>query len=151
MLPLPNIMEASPQNASHLYFLCPSCSKPGTTELQSSPWPWLALTQSWKHSETLPTSDWWPQKCTTSLKASWCDLSLQTLGSPFTHLWFPFSFSDKTTFCQHWRFSGTVYLSDSPVESKWSLTPFNSDIAFGSHTDVCPCGFYFGGSGKHRL
>lgn len=58
MLPLANIMEASPQNASHLSFLCPSRSKPGPTELQSSPWPWLALTQSWKHSETLPMSDW---------------------------------------------------------------------------------------------
>lgn len=90
------------------------------------------------------------QMCTTSVNASWSYLSLLTPGSHVTHLQFSFSFSDKTRFCQHWHFSITMYFSDSPIESKWSLAPFNSDIAFGSHTGVCHCSFYFGGSGMHK-
>lgn len=87
---------------------------------------------------------------TTCLNASWGDLSLRTLGLHFTHLRFPFRVLDKTRFCQHWHFSVTMYFSDSPIESKWSLAPFNSDIAFGSHTNVCHCRFYFRGSGIHK-
>lgn len=131
----------------------PSCSKAELTKHPSSPWPWLALTQSLSCKNILrlfPHQNE-SQMYTISLNASWSYLSLLKPGSHFTHLQFPFSFSDKTRFCQHWHFSVTMYFSDSPIESKWSLAPFNSDIAFGSHTDVCHCSFYFGGSGMHRL
>lgn len=85
-----------------------------------------------------------------SLNDSQSCLSLLTLGLHFTHLQYSLSFSDKPGVCQPWHFSVTMYFSDSPTGSEWSLAPFNSDIAFGSHIEVCHCSFYFGGSGMHK-
>lgn len=111
------------------------------------PWPWLTLTQSLIHVNTFWDSS--PDVCHQS-SDSWNCLSLLTRGPHFTHLQCSLSFSDKPKFCQPWHFSVAMYFSDSPIESMWSLASFNSDIAFGSHTDVCHCSFYFGGSGMHK-
>lgn len=88
--------------------------------------------------------------CATSLNDSQGCLNLLTPGLHFTHLQYSLSFSDKPRFCHPWYFTVTMYFSDSPTGSKWSLAPFNSNIAFGSRTEVCHCSFYFGGSGMHK-
>lgn len=107
---------------------------------------WVILSFTGKHSETLCRSNGWPDVCQ---PFKW---QLELLEFANTRVAFYtavfLQFLDKPRFCQCWHFSITMYFSDSPIESQWSLAHFNSDIPFGSHTDVCHCSFYAGGSGN---
>lgn len=146
-------MMTPSHNASHLTFLSPSHSQCWAKRGQPSPWPWLTLTQLCIHVKMIwdfHTSDWRPEMC---YQFKWQPELPEFANTrvAFTHLQFSLSFSDRPRFCQPWHFSVTMYFSDNLIEGKWNLAPFNSDIAFGSHTDVCHWSFYFGGWGSHRL
>lgn len=148
MFPLLSSMKMSSYNASHLTFLSPSHFKDGPIEVShphdlDSPW---LNSHPCKNVLRLHTSAWWPD---VYHQFTW-QLELLLLGLHFTRLRFSLSFSDKPRFLPTLAFSVTMYFSDSLIEGKWSLAPFNSDIASGSQTDVCHCSFYFGGSGMHK-